>query len=740
MRIRHALVGIARLCCLLGTASGAQISSRDMFSRRVVPPSHTLHERHEAGNIEGWVKRGLADAESTVPVRIGLKQSNVDAAHDLLMDISDPRSPNYGKHLSRSEVEDLFAPRERSVAQVKRWLASAGVDEGRISQSANKQWIQFDAPVYELEKLLLTRYHMFENLETGVQNIACSEYHVPREVSHHIDYITPGIKLMAGGREEKMVRWRKVDRRSLVAGLASQGREGAHGMGHGGGGRGGGSKEKDKAGLPDDPVVDDSPFRVTGPCSAEITPNCIRAQYQLPNGTRAARGNELGIFQGLGQHYSQEDLDNYWKYVAPWVPRGTHPELRSINGALGPANDTLRAGEEADLDFQIAIPLIWPQRTVLFQTDDEWYQQDQQRADTKYPGFFNTFFDAIDGSYCHMTAFNMTGNCVTAECRDPEYPNANATPGQGGYAGALMCGRHRPTSVVSVSYSGTEDSWPASYTRRQCLEVLKLALQGVTVVESSGDFGVGGRRFDPRGGCLGPDRAVFSPRVMANCPYVLSVGATALVEPEQQQQQQQHAVRAGTGTGTGTGTGNGKEPRLVEVAARTFASGGGFSNIFGRPKWQDRHVREYLRKANLSELGYDNAAGVSFDSLRPPPASGKLFNRLGRGYPDVAAAGQNFRVVLRGYPNRMHGTSAAAPVWASILTLINEERRAVGKGPVGFVHQVLYQHPEVFTDITAGSNPGCGTDGFPVKEGWDPVTGLGSPIYPKLLKLFMSLP
>jgi tripeptidyl-peptidase-1 len=39
------------------------------------------------GNLEGWVKRELVDAEATIPVRIGLKQSNVDAGHDLLMDM-----------------------------------------------------------------------------------------------------------------------------------------------------------------------------------------------------------------------------------------------------------------------------------------------------------------------------------------------------------------------------------------------------------------------------------------------------------------------------------------------------------------------------------------------------------------------------------------------------------------------------------------------------------------------------
>ena len=42
--------------------------------------------------------------------------------------------------------------------------------------------------------------------------------------------------------------------------------------------------------------------------------------------------------------------------------------------------------------------------------------------------------------------------------------------------------------------------------------------------------------------------------------------------------------------------------------------------------------------------------------------------------------------------------------------------------------------------ITAGNNPGCGTDGFSAVQGWDPVTGLGTPIYEKLLNVFMALP
>lgn len=71
------------------------------------------------------------------------------------------------------------------------------------------------------------------------------------------------------------------------------------------------------------------------------------------------------------------------------------------------------------------------------------------------------------------------------------------------------------------------------------------------------------------------------------------------------------------------------------------------------------------------------------------------------------------------------GTSLASPIFASVITLINEERTAAGKGPVGFVNPVLYEHPYVLNDVTNGSNPNCGSAGFQTAKGWDPVTGLG---------------
>ena len=152
-----------------------------------------------------------------------------------------------------------------------------------------------------------------------------------------------------------------------------------------------------------------------------------------------------------------------------------------------------------------------------------------------------------------------------------------------------------------------------------------------------------------------------------------------------------------------------------------YYSGGGFSNVFGQPAYQADAVSHYL-------------------TAYPPPYSADIYNSSGRGYPDISAIGLNVSVVLLDDVYVAGGTSASTPIIASIVTLLNEARIAAGKGPIGFLNPTLYAHPEAFNDIIDGGNPGCGTDGFQCQPGWDPVTGLGTPIYPTLEEIFLNLP
>ena len=264
------------------------------------------------------------------------------------------------------------------------------------------------------------------------------------------------------------------------------------------------------------------------------------------------------------------------------------------------------------------------------------------------------------------------------------------------------------SNVISVSYGQIEGALPRFYQERQCREWMKLALQGVSVIFASGDSGVANRYnagynntcLNSELGYVDQEGTRFSPSFPATCPYITAVGATDL---------RNSSIYGGE----------------VAVAqpdgATSYYSGGGFSSVFPRPSFQSDAVKTYLDK-------YAPKYGES------------VFNSSGRGFPDVSALGQNLATIFLGKTYGIGGTSASAPIFASIINLLNEERLQAGKKPIGFLNPVLYKNPGMFNDVTQGSNPGCGTNGFPASKGWDPVTGLGTPNYEKMKKVFLSLP
>ncbi|KAJ3559780.1 hypothetical protein NPX13_g9488 [Xylaria arbuscula] len=420
-----------------GLALKAVASPLSTPKRREVPTTHTLHERHASHWGHMWTKRMKVPAYATLPMRIGLKQSNLEAGHERLMEISDPDSPSYGKHMSTEEVVNLFAPQESSVEAVRTWLQREGISADRITLSANRQWIQFDATANEVENLLFAEFYVWEHSD-GSSDMSTESYHVPSEIREHIDYVTPGTRLRTrahAAKEKKMKRSNfKDDVRPFITKL---------------------------------PVFPE-PNSTT--CSIYVTAECTRAQYNIPKGSTKFPGNELGIFEDLDDHYSKEDLDVFFKTLYPDlnVPTGTYPEERLIDGAIGsietPSPFAPEVGLESSLDFDSAWPLIWPQGTVLYQTDDEYYE-----SNYTFNGFWNNFLDAIDGSYCNYAAFGEKGNCNEPDCQDPSYPDNNP----GGYTGKLQCGVYKPTNVISISYGGGEADLPDFYMKRQCSEWLK---------------------------------------------------------------------------------------------------------------------------------------------------------------------------------------------------------------------------------------------------------------------------
>lgn len=139
---------------------------------------------------------------------------------------------------------------------------------------------------------------------------------------------------------------------------------------------------------------------------------------------------------------------------------------------------------------------------------------------------------------------------------------------------------------------------------------------------------------------------------------------------------------------------------------------------------------------------YQKSAIKTYFAQHKPPYTSAQYNtsQTSRGLPDVSANGVNYVIAIDGEFEYVYGTSASSPTFGSIMTLVNAARLNVGKSSVGFINPTIYKYPQIFNDINSGGNQGCGTPGFTAVSGWDPVTGLGTPNFSKMLATWLLLP
>ncbi|KAK2057836.1 Pro-kumamolisin [Colletotrichum caudatum] len=260
--------------------------------------------------------------------------------------------------------------------------------------------------------------------------------------------------------------------------------------------------------------------------------------------------------------------------------------------------------------------------------------------------------------------------------------------------------------VLSISYGDDEQTVPIEYATRVCNLVGMMGLRGVTVLESSGDTGVGATCRANNGS----DAVQFTPQFPASCPYITAVGGTQAFGPE--------------------------------VAWR--GSGSGFSNYFKQPWYQEGAVNQYL----LSSISTDTKTYYQ-----------PFTNFSGRGFPDIAAHSSSppFAIVTNGSKLiGSGGTSASAPLVSGLIALLNDARIRAGQPTMGFMNPWLYKRGfKGLTDVAAGGALGCGgidlQTGKPLQgagvipfaswnatQGWDPVTGLGLPNFEEMKKIALT--
>mgnify|MGYP001302002905 CR=1 FL=1 len=274
--------------------------------------------------------------------------------------------------------------------------------------------------------------------------------------------------------------------------------------------------------------------------------------------------------------------------------------------------------------------------------------------------------------------------------------------------------------VISMSYGWSENDQCSitscgkftsqDYVNRVNIEYIKLGLRGVSITVSSGDAGAPGRTSE---GC-DPSRPL-NPAFPGSSPWITSVGATFVVANNEIRNWNSSLCKEYGCIGNTIQ----KVTNYNEVG---WTSGGGIAKLSESFTMQQQAIKEYLN------------SGVSLP---------KNVSSNGRMYPDISLIGHYCPVIDSGGLIAVDGTSCSCPLFASIITLLNEHQIKRGRPKLGYINPILYmmyyENAGCFNDIDVGnnwctevdccpSNERNGSDfGFKAAKGYDPVYGLGTP-------------
>ena len=256
--------------------------------------------------------------------------------------------------------------------------------------------------------------------------------------------------------------------------------------------------------------------------------------------------------------------------------------------------------------------------------------------------------------------------------------------------------------VVSVSWGDCEKNMGQQEAQQENQYFQQAAAQGQSILVASGDSG-SSSCFQLQGNSFDFSLNADDP---ASQPYVTGVGGTNLTLNSDNSYSSETVWNGGFLGGAG---------------------GGGISQFWKIPSWQtgpgvQNSYSNGMREVPDVSLDADPATGYPVYCTAGSSCSGGGITGGGGGWLTVG------------------GTSAAAPMWAAMVALANQQAAKQGKGPVGFLNPLIYKigasshYSADFHDITPPSNsslPSNNDEGFnggayPVTQGYDMATGWGT--------------
>ncbi len=251
--------------------------------------------------------------------------------------------------------------------------------------------------------------------------------------------------------------------------------------------------------------------------------------------------------------------------------------------------------------------------------------------------------------------------------------------GPGGFQNDILSSMAASNTVLNLACCWGWGGGPSTTTDAIFQQ---MAAEGQSFFEASGDTDA---YTSGANSANAVDRASLQ-NAPSSSPFITQVGGTTL---------------------TTTGPGGSWVAETVWNWGGGTGTGGGISSHYSIPSWQ---------------------SGVSMTQNKGSTAF--------RNIPDVALTADNVYASSDngGSVGGVGGTSCAAPLWAAITALANEQAASVGQPPLGLINQAVYtigssgNYTQNFHDITTGDNTWSASPTlFKAVPGYDLCTGWGTP-------------
>ncbi|KAF6826059.1 tripeptidyl peptidase sed3 [Colletotrichum plurivorum] len=318
---------------------------------------------------ERWRLQGRKpDASQSITLSIALKQPNVASLKSRLEEISNPNSPEYGKHLSKEEVDMYRSPDSKGASEVMSWLASSGVREAAHVHDR----VVFNSTVADAEGLLNASLGYYSSEGDDKKLLRTLAYSVPTEVSSAIDFIRPLEEFRPTSGPRAQFAWLTQRAEAKKSGAGDQ-------------------------------------------CNGGTDPTCIKSLYKLNYNASTARSPvRFGIAGFLEQYINYEDTSTFMDRYAPdRQDEGFNFTVELVNGGRNP-QDINSAGTEASLDIQYAMALGYPTNVVYYSTGgrgtkldgDGLPYHDSESDNEPYIEFLDYLLDLPDEDLPHVLSIS----------------------------------------------------------------------------------------------------------------------------------------------------------------------------------------------------------------------------------------------------------------------------------------------------------------------------------------------